>query len=332
MTDYYIMTSGNRQNIVSEISDTSSPIDEVSMDFSTTSSGYYFPTHPPPLHLAGGSTALPYPYYPQAGYIAHYGDATPVNVSYSGSSSSDEQPFISSHEVFTASSSPTSIMSSQSLQSYQANHFPDSRREGSYFELTAPIGQLNISTFGGYRSSLSDDSYDQQSNGFSYMPVGPNSEHSEDDRNFAPVIGQSNSHSISTSNYGFKNAEDTPIKQESTPALKKANYKKKQPHQKKKKRCFNCHSTNAPSWRRSISEKSKGSLLCNACGLYEKTQGTNRKLVTHPDGLTKVVRKRDAPNYCCSQCGNREATKWRKSNDSLLICEICLRGRRKASL
>lgn len=44
-------------------------------------------------------------------------------------------------------------------------------------------------------------------------------------------------------------------------------YTKRQGQPKCKKRCSNCYSNNSPSWRRSISPRSKGALLCNACGL-----------------------------------------------------------------
>ncbi|KAK7015612.1 hypothetical protein R3P38DRAFT_2518817, partial [Favolaschia claudopus] len=34
-------------------------------------------------------------------------------------------------------------------------------------------------------------------------------------------------------------------------------------------RCFNCHTTEPPSWRRST--LNPGKIVCNKCGLYERT-------------------------------------------------------------
>ncbi|KAJ6526593.1 von Willebrand factor type A domain-containing protein [Mycena vulgaris] len=36
-----------------------------------------------------------------------------------------------------------------------------------------------------------------------------------------------------------------------------------------RRRCFNCHTTNPPSWRRSTADSTK--IVCNKCGLYERT-------------------------------------------------------------
>jgi hypothetical protein len=40
-------------------------------------------------------------------------------------------------------------------------------------------------------------------------------------------------------------------------------------------------------------------------------------LVTADDGNTKVVRKRDARDYCCSTCGAKDVTRWRRLHDSV---------------
>jgi hypothetical protein len=46
-------------------------------------------------------------------------------------------------------------------------------------------------------------------------------------------------------------------------------------------------------------------------------------LVTADDGNTKVVRKRDARDYCCSICGIKEVTRWRRLYDSVQ-CKVSL--------
>ncbi|KAI8883662.1 hypothetical protein K501DRAFT_272531 [Backusella circina FSU 941] len=86
---------------------------------------------------------------------------------------------------------------------------------------------------------------------------------------------------------------------------------------KDRKRCHNCNTAKSPSWRRSVSAPHKGSLLCNACGLYEKTSKSKRMLVSDEEGTLKVVRKRDKANYVCHHCGTKESTRWKKSQQRL---------------
>lgn len=52
-------------------------------------------------------------------------------------------------------------------------------------------------------------------------------------------------------------------------------------------KCFNCHTTATPLWRKD----DEGKTVCNACGLYYKLHGTNRPLSMKSD----VVRKRSSP-------------------------------------
>ncbi|CEG84232.1 hypothetical protein RMATCC62417_18067 [Rhizopus microsporus] len=95
--------------------------------------------------------------------------------------------------------------------------------------------------------------------------------------------------------------------------------------QKTKKKCVNCQTKESPSWRRSIAKETKGKLLCNACGLYEKTTKRRRMLVTNEDNLTKVIRKRDARVYCCAICGTKNACHWRTIKE-IIKCEPCHRS------
>ncbi|KAI7904483.1 uncharacterized protein BX663DRAFT_431809 [Cokeromyces recurvatus] len=44
-------------------------------------------------------------------------------------------------------------------------------------------------------------------------------------------------------------------------------------------------------------------------------------LVTQDDGTTKVVRKRDVRGYCCSKCGAKDATRWRRLSDVGVQCK-----------
>ncbi|KAJ7482102.1 hypothetical protein B0H11DRAFT_1222197 [Mycena galericulata] len=41
-------------------------------------------------------------------------------------------------------------------------------------------------------------------------------------------------------------------------------------------RCFNCHATKTPTWRKGHSSSTSGKLLCNKCGLAETTQSRKR--------------------------------------------------------
>ncbi|KAI8372530.1 hypothetical protein EDC96DRAFT_572755 [Choanephora cucurbitarum] len=110
---------------------------------------------------------------------------------------------------------------------------------------------------------------------------------------------------------------------------KKHSSSRKQSRHKDKKRCTNCHASTSPSWRRSISKDTKGNLLCNACGLYEKTAKKKRMLLTQPDGNTKVIRKRDFREFKCSNCKSDTGARWRKipnSKEDRVVCEKCARS------
>lgn len=54
----------------------------------------------------------------------------------------------------------------------------------------------------------------------------------------------------------------------------------------------------------------------------EKTAKRKRMLVTNEDGSTKVVRKRDPRGFCCSKCGAKDSTRWRRFDDNSVHCKF----------
>ncbi|KAI7876291.1 uncharacterized protein EV154DRAFT_526051 [Mucor mucedo] len=100
--------------------------------------------------------------------------------------------------------------------------------------------------------------------GYPHMTNGAPSESSGSD--FEPEKTKHVTDPVATYHRRHSSADDeeeeTEIKRTKKPLCMK-----RQVREKSKKRCSNCHASNSPSWRRSVSKHSKGDLLCNACGL-----------------------------------------------------------------
>lgn len=85
------------------------------------------------------------------------------------------------------------------------------------------------------------------------------------------------------------------------------------------RRCTHCGATETPSWRRN----NQGSLLCNACGLYERIHRVPRTFVLQ-DGVVKTRRRSssDIVQRTCSNCGTLTTPMWRRI-EGAYYCNAC---------
>lgn len=87
----------------------------------------------------------------------------------------------------------------------------------------------------------------------------------------------------------------------------------------KQRICSNCSTTSTPSWRRGDQGKT---LLCNACGLYQKLHGRTRPYMITSGGRTKAL-KGSHERIICVSCNISFFTSDSKNAPSHL-CESCL--------
>lgn len=87
----------------------------------------------------------------------------------------------------------------------------------------------------------------------------------------------------------------------------------------KQRICSNCRTTNTPSWRRGGNGKT---LLCNACGLYQKLHNRSRPFSINSEGRTKAL-KGIPEKIMCISCNNFFPTSEMKSSPGGAMCQEC---------
>lgn len=88
----------------------------------------------------------------------------------------------------------------------------------------------------------------------------------------------------------------------------------------KQRICSNCNTTSTPSWRRGENGKS---LLCNACGLYQKLHGRARPYTVTPNGRTKALKGGYEKTLCVS-CNNLYPISEIRGSNNAHVCDNCM--------
>lgn len=88
----------------------------------------------------------------------------------------------------------------------------------------------------------------------------------------------------------------------------------------KQRICSNCSTTSTPSWRRGNHGKS---LLCNACGLYQKLHGRTRPYTMTPGGRTKALKGGHDKVFCIS-CNTSSLLSEVRNTNSVYVCDPCM--------
>ncbi|KXN75057.1 iron transporter biosynthesis regulating transcription factor, partial [Conidiobolus coronatus NRRL 28638] len=82
--------------------------------------------------------------------------------------------------------------------------------------------------------------------------------------------------------------------------------------------CANCGTDHTPLWRRAPD----GSTVCNACGLYLKSNNSDR-----PNRLKKSPPKTScsssASGKVCANCSATTTPLWRRDDSGATICNAC---------
>lgn len=88
----------------------------------------------------------------------------------------------------------------------------------------------------------------------------------------------------------------------------------------KQRICSNCQTTNTPSWRRGVQGKT---LLCNACGLYQKLHNKPRPFSIDSEGKIKTTKKSE-DRMQCSVCSLYFSSTELNQTENGNFCSECM--------